>query len=212
MINPKVFVMMLVLTVSLVAITVLHSQNAMASAYAGQTSGSTRISDLDVAEAEEAGNTTMTMTNQTTTNGNITDVEFLAIQNAQSGSISKINVTAYTLELNNVSDSTILFSDRPERIVEAVSTADFVGHWSTGPNSFAADEPNDALIVENTQTRQLETAIIESFNPIYDMATNTLTYTIMAENGTSINLPQEFGQIVLVIDSTFINATPGDYS
>ncbi|HZD36073.1 MAG TPA: hypothetical protein VE130_12785, partial [Nitrososphaeraceae archaeon] len=139
-----------------------------------------------------------TITNQTA-NENTTDIQFLAIQSAQSGSLSQINDTAYTLELNDVANRTILFSDRPERIVETVSTADFVGNWSAGQNSFSADEPNDALIVEDTQTGDLETAVIESFNPVYDTNTNTLTYTIMAENGTSISLPEEFGQSVLVI-------------
>ena len=47
-------------------------------------------------------------TNQTV-NGNMTGIKFLSIQNAQSGSISPINDTAYLLELNNVSDKTILF-------------------------------------------------------------------------------------------------------
>ncbi|MGB7883472.1 MAG: hypothetical protein WBL44_12145, partial [Nitrososphaeraceae archaeon] len=140
------------------------------------------------------------MTNQTTANGNMTDVQFLAIQRAQSGSLSEVNATAYTLELNNVSDSTILFADRPNRIVTSVSTSDFIGNWSTGVNSFSADEPNDALIVENTQIGILETDVIESFNPVYDTTINTLTYTIVAENATSIDLPTEFGQTVLVID------------
>jgi hypothetical protein len=63
------------------------------------------------------------------------------------------------------------------------------------------DAPNDALIVENTETGELETAIIESFDPVYDTTAKTLTYTIMAENGTSVNLPGQFGQSVLVIDS-----------
>jgi len=162
--------------------------------------------DVDVAEAAEAGNATM-MTNQTS-DGN-TGVEFLSIQTAQSGSISQINATAYALELNNVSDSTIMFSDRPERIVEAVSTSDFVGNWTTGPNSFAADAPNDALIVEDTRTGQLDTAVIELFDPVYDTTSNTLTYTIMAENGTSINLPNEFGQVTLLIDMHF-GPSPAD--
>jgi len=163
MISPKVFVMISVLTVSLVAITVLHSQNAMAS-YAGQSQGSIRtgVADLDVEEVEEAENATMT-TNQTTS-GNTTGVEFLSIQNAQSGSISQINETAYTLELNNVANNTIQFSDRPNRIVETVSTADFIGNWTDGSNSLAADAPNDALIVKDTQTGEIYTAIIESFS------------------------------------------------
>ncbi|HZD36444.1 MAG TPA: hypothetical protein VE130_14670 [Nitrososphaeraceae archaeon] len=194
---------------SMALIASISAENIMASAYA---SGSTRTgtADLDIAEAEEAGNTTM-MTNQTS-NGNMTGVEFLSIQSAQSGSLSQINETAYTLELNNVANKTILFSDRPERIEETISTTDFVGNWTAGPNSFESDEPNDALIVENTQTGDLETAIIESFSPVYDTNTNTLTYIIMAENGTSIDLPNGFGQAILVIDSTFANATPGDYS
>jgi hypothetical protein len=42
-----------------------------------------------------------------------------------------------------------------------------------------------------------------SFDPIYDTTANTLTYTIMAENGTSIDLLNEFGHSVLVIDDAF---------
>lgn len=112
-------------------------------------------------------------TNQTTIIGNPTDIRFLAIQNAKSGSITEINATVYTLELKNVSDSTILFSERPNRIVTSVSTSDFIDDWATGPDSFAADAPNDALIVEDTQTGNLETAVIESFNPVYDPTANT---------------------------------------
>ena len=138
-------------------------------------------------------------TNQTvdgTTTG-----EFMSIQNAKSGSISPINTTAYKLELNNISNETILLSDRPERIVETVSTSDFVGNWTSGPNSFAIDAPNDVLIAENTQTGKLETIIIASFNPVLDTTSNTLSYIIVVEDATtSINLLGEFGHSVLVID------------
>jgi hypothetical protein len=82
-----------------------------------------------------------------TADGNTTAVEFLSIQSAQSGSLSQINETAYTLELNNIANNAIMFSDRPNRIIETVSTADFIGNWTAGSNSFAADAPNDALIV-----------------------------------------------------------------
>jgi hypothetical protein len=196
MINPKIIGLMLIVTA---AVSVpISIQKALASNIITNENG-IEDAEVDVAEAEEAGSTTM-MTNQTTANGNMTDVQFLAIQRAQSGSLSEVNATAYTLELNNVSDSTILFADRPNRIVTSVSTSDFIGNWSTGVNSFSADEPNDALIVENTQIGILETDVIESFNPVYDTTINTLTYTIVAENATSIDLPTEFGQTVLVID------------
>jgi hypothetical protein len=53
--------------------------------------------------------------------------------------------------------------------------------------------------VEDTQTGNLQTYVIESFDPVYNTNTNTLTYTIVGENET-IDLPKEFGQSVLVID------------
>lgn len=43
--------------------------------------------------------------------------EFFSIQHANFVSISEINEIAYSLELNDISDKTILFSDRPNRIV-----------------------------------------------------------------------------------------------
>ncbi len=102
--------------------------------------------------------------------------------------------------MNNVSDKTILFSDGPERIVESVSTSSFVGNWTEAQDSFAADAPNAALVVKDIQTGQLNTAIIELFNPVYDTTTNALRYTITTENATSIELPSEFEQSTLAID------------
>ena len=50
-------------------------------------------------------------------NNNMTGVTFLFIQHAQSGSVSEINATTFTFELSDVSDKTIMFSDRPDRIL-----------------------------------------------------------------------------------------------
>jgi hypothetical protein len=145
--------------------------------------------------------------------GNVTGVTFLFIQHAQSGSVSEVNATTFTLELSNVSDKTILFSDRPDRIVSSVNTTDFIGNWSMGPNSFAVDPPNAVLILDEDEVEQRQDiAVIELFNPDYDSEADTLTYDITAENATatttatsssSIDLPSEFGQSTLVID-------PGD--
>jgi hypothetical protein len=133
--------------------------------------------------------------------GNITSTEelkFLAIQHAQSGSILQINDTTYSLELNNVSDKTILFSDRPDRIVIPISTDNFVGNWSVGENSFAVDAPNAVLVIDSAKGEQ-DTAMIELFNPTYDFE-KTINYEITPDNATSIELPSEFGQSTLVID------------
>ena len=125
--------------------------------------------------------------------------KFFAIQHAQSGSISKINETAYSLELNDVSDKTILFSDRPDRIVKSVSTVNFIGNWSTGEDSFAVDAPNAVLVVDEHEGIQ-EIAIIELFNPVYDQEKKELKYEVTPDNTTSIELPSEFGQSTLVTD------------
>jgi hypothetical protein len=175
-----------------------------------------------VAEAEENATATTTTseaaTNETTAaaaaaspaRNNMTGVEFLFIQGAQSGTLSQINATAYTLELENVSDKTILFSDRPDRIVTSQSTSDFVGNWSHGEDSFAVDPPNAVLVLDDEVEQKQDFTIIELFNPEYDPVADTLRYDITAENATttttatsssSINLPSEFGQSTLVIDS-----------
>jgi hypothetical protein len=141
--------------------------------------------------------------NETNTSNNMTGATFLFIQGAQSGSLSEVNATTSTLQLGNVSDKTILFSDRSNRIVESIDTADFIGNWSTGAKSFAADPPNVALVVHDDVEQSQDLAVIELFNPVYDSEANTLRYDIVSENGTSIaGLPGEFGQSSLVIDSS----------
>jgi hypothetical protein len=142
--------------------------------------------------------------NTTATGNNMTEAKFLSIQGAQSGSVSEVNATTSTLELSNVTDRTILFSDRPDRIVSSVSTTDFVDNWSTGPDSFAVDPPNAVLVFDDEEHSQ-HIAVIELFNPEYDSEANTLKYDITAVNATattttSIDIPNEFGQSTLVID------------
>jgi hypothetical protein len=148
-----------------------------------------------------------TMGDNATMSGNMTGVRFLFIQGAQSGSISELNATTSTLELSDVSDKTILFSDRPDRIVGSANTTDFIGNWSIGANNFAVDPPNAVLILDDVKQRE-EVAVIELYNPEYDSQANTLKYDIAAENATttsSINLPGEFGQSTLVIDDDNVN-------
>ena len=125
--------------------------------------------------------------------------KFFAIQHAQSGSISEINETAYSLELIDVSDNTILFSDRPDRIVTTVSTSDFIGNWSVGDDSFAINAPNAVLVVDEQEGMQ-EIAIIELFNPTYDSDKKILKYDVTPDNATSIELPSEFEESTLVMD------------
>ncbi|MGD1837013.1 MAG: hypothetical protein ACPKPY_03010 [Nitrososphaeraceae archaeon] len=153
--------------------------------------------------------------------------KFFAIQYAQSGTISEINVNftlsidvksnntiltgdksnSYQLVLNNVSDKTILFSDRPDRIVASVSTTDLIGNWSTAEGSFGVDAPNAVLVVDGKE--QQDIAIVELLNPVYEVYKKILKYDIIPENKTSIGLPSEFGKTTLVIDPTRGDGTTG---
>lgn len=136
-----------------------------------------------------------------TSSNNMTGATFLFIQGAESGSVDEINATTSTLQLGNVSDKTILFSDRPNRIVSSIDTIDFIGNWSLGANSFAVDPPNIALVVHDDVEQRQDLDVIELFNPFYDPIANTLSYDMVTENGTSIGgLPGEFGQSTLMID------------
>jgi hypothetical protein len=170
----------------------------MVSAQTASDGGNTAAAMISGAN-ETAANATATATGS----NNMTGARFLFIQGAQSGSISEVNATTSTLELSDVSDKTILFSDRPERIVASENTTNFIGDWSIGPNSFTADPPNAVLVLDDEEQRQ-DFGVIELYNPEYDSEANTLTFDISPENATattsSINLPGEFGQSTLVID------------
>jgi hypothetical protein len=81
MFSPK-FGVLLLLTASVSVVTVV-SQHALAAELSGNLGGF-----LELEEAVEVENTTTSgATNQTTNNGNTTDVQFLVIQSAQSGSL-----------------------------------------------------------------------------------------------------------------------------
>ena len=54
----------------------------------------------------------------------------------------RITSDGKTLTLNEVTPSTLYFSDRPKRIVGHMATTDFVDLWGEGENSFEADPPN----------------------------------------------------------------------
>ena len=144
-------------------------------------------------------------------NATTSEPDFQFIQSAESGSLSQINDTAYFLELNGVADKTMSFSDRPYRIVESIDTLEFVGNWSSNEDRFAIDPPNAALVVLDSSdaTSEEDTALLELFNPVYDEGDNTLTYDARPDNATSIDLPDEFGRIVMVIDDANNRYTPG---
>ncbi|MGD1835905.1 MAG: hypothetical protein ACPKQO_09310 [Nitrososphaeraceae archaeon] len=130
--------------------------------------------------------------------------QFLSLQHAQSGIISEINATFYKLELNQVSDETIEFSERPDRIIKTISTEEFITEcWSLEtPNNYQINPPNADLIIHDNKLNTQIDFIIEIFNPVYDKNENILIYDFkLLSNVTTLDdLPKDIGKTTLFID------------
>jgi hypothetical protein len=100
-----------------------------------------------------------------------------------------------SLTLNGVTPSTLYFSDRPQRIVGHMSTADFVELWSEGDNSFEEDPPNAVLAFLEPGDEVPEDAVVVIQQP--RLEDGQLTYSIESLEGT---LPTQAGPVTLFID------------
>ncbi|HEY7777103.1 MAG TPA: hypothetical protein VIA09_01060 [Nitrososphaeraceae archaeon] len=137
--------------------------------------------------------------------------KFIAIQHADSGLISQINDTAYSLELNNVSHKTILFSDRPDRIIMTINANDFIGNWTYGQDNFQMDPPNVALIgLAGDKEQDVFEAIL--YNPVYEKDQNSLRYDVTLLGNATINfdIPMNLEKPVLVIDEQIFSMPSGE--
>ncbi len=97
------------------------------------------------------------------------EVQYMFVQNADG-----INMSSEQLTLQKVSQTTIFFSDRPERIAGHMTTADFVDEWNKGENSFADDPPNAVLSVFSEDNisdvvLELNNPRLEGLNLVYDI-------------------------------------------
>jgi hypothetical protein len=132
-------------------------------------------------------------------------INFLFVQDGESSSISKINSTSYSLQINGVDDEVIVFSDRPDRILQVNSIEDFTGNWTIGEDSFQQDPPNAALLLLEENNEKIDRFIIELYNINYDKDQKVLKYDfIFLDNSTATqlsDLPYNSGQTVLVIDA-----------
>lgn len=97
------------------------------------------------------------------------EAEFLFVQSATSS-----NLADGVLTLGGVSDATIYFSDRPERLAGHLTTEEFIGNWGSGDDSFASDPPNATLsILAGEEPQEIVVTInnprLEGDDLIYDV-------------------------------------------
>ncbi len=99
-----------------------------------------------------------------------------------------------TLTLEDVTPSTLYFSDRPQRIVGHLTTEQFIGEWADGPDSFAADPPNAVLSFIDEQG-VLDEAVVVLNSP--SLNGGELEYSVRLLDG---QLPEHTGPCTLFID------------
>jgi hypothetical protein len=100
-----------------------------------------------------------------------------------------------TLTLNGVTASTLYFSDRPQRVVGHMATADFVDLWGEGDNSFESDPPNAVLSFLDPGADVPRDAVIVIKAP--QLENGQLSYSIDVLEG---NVPDLAGPVTLFID------------
>lgn len=113
---------------------------------------------------------------------------FLFVQNAQG-----IHYADNRLTLKGVSPTTILFSDRPERLTGHMSTAKFIPFWKEGKDSFLADPPNATLSIFGTD--KITDVVVVLRDPVLNG--NELSYDIRVLQG---EMPTDGGAASLFID------------
>ncbi|HTS72656.1 MAG TPA: hypothetical protein VMG74_02975 [Gaiellaceae bacterium] len=117
--------------------------------------------------------------------------ESMFVQTAQG-----IDSDGKTLTLRGITPSTLYFSDRPERVVGHLTTADFVDLWAIGDNSFESDPPNAVLAFLESGADVPDDVVVVLKEPELS-GTGELSYAIEVLEGT---VPAKTGPVSLFID------------
>jgi hypothetical protein len=107
------------------------------------------------------------------------------------------------LTLRGLAPSTLYFSDRPQRVVGHLSTAQFVDLWDEGDNSFAEDPPNAVLAFLEPGDDVPEHAVVVLQDPSVD--DGAVSYAIDVLEGP---VPSATGPATLFIDPLGRPMTP----
>lgn len=118
------------------------------------------------------------------------EFEALFVQSAQ-----RITSADGSFTLHGLAPSTLMFSDRPERIVGHLTSAQFVDGWGHGENSFLDDPPNAVLSFLAEGDGTPEDVVVTLTNPQLDG--EGITYNAAVLEG---ELPGISGPCSLFID------------
>lgn len=142
---------------------------------------------------------------------------YLFLQHAGSGTLEQGSGEKYTITLSNVSEITMVFTDKPIRQAFPIHTDEFASAFD---EFFGDDSPNAALNfrVDDGDT-QVDAAVFVLSEPRYDVDARTLTYSAvlipLGEEAVGVTsgdsplaeLPSEFQDASLFIDPTDVKIT-----
>ncbi|MBX9756946.1 MAG: hypothetical protein K2X80_19475 [Pseudomonadaceae bacterium] len=127
--------------------------------------------------------------------------QFMFVQSAKSVAYHDGKLT-----LKGVAPATVFFSDRPDRIVGHMTTADFIPFWSKGQDSFLKDNPNASLSVFQANA---EPAVVEVTLKNPQLSGSDLTYEVTLLSG---QVPAQGAEATLFIDIIGMPLTPYSYA
>jgi len=130
----------------------------------------------------------------------VKQADFLFVQNARD-----IHYADGKLTLKGVSPTTIMFTDRPERIAGHMATARFVPFWSKGKDSFLSDPPNATLSIVDED--KVNDVVVELRDPV--LKGDELSYNVRVLEG---EMPAKGGPVSLFIDIIGMPLTPLSYA
>lgn len=115
----------------------------------------------------------------------------LFVQTYQSGTIAPKEGAPdrYTLTLEQGHGQTIYFSDRPDRIVGATPTGQFLE--SIG---FPEDNPPNAALIVETAPGESDIAVVELFAPVFNADTAGVTYEVEVLANWQADLEMDFAE------------------
>ena len=105
------------------------------------------------------------------------------------------------LTLQGVAPTTLLFSDRPERITGHIPSEDFLSSWGEGDNSFAEDPPNAVLSMFTKD--EVHDVVVVLRDPVLEG--NQWSYNVDILDG---EMPASGGASSLFIDTVGRPMTP----
>lgn len=145
------------------------------------------------------------------------EVSYLFLQHAGGGTLEQASGENYIITLNNISEITMVFADRPIRQAFPIHTDEFTSAF----DEFFGDEPPNAALnfrVDDGGT-QVDAAVFVLSEPRYDVDARTLTYSavlipldeetvgVTSDDRPLTKLPAKFEDASLFIDPTDVKIT-----